>query len=79
MWCRFVDTHSKDTRERLLEAEMNIFKNVKKEVVDETGPWTGSLQQNMMADVKIAYSIYSSFKNYSNGMQRLGTYFRFKK
>ena len=79
MWCRFVDTHSKNTRQQLLDVEMNIFKNVKKEVVDETGPWIGSLKQNMMADVKIAFSIFSSFKNYSGGMQRHGAFFRFKR
>ena len=58
---------------------MNIFNNIKKEVVEETGPWTGSYKQNMIADVKIASSIYSSFKNYENGMKRNGSFFIFKK
>lgn len=79
MWCRFVDSYSKDYRNDLLNIEMSVFMNIKKEVIEETGPWTGSQKQNVMADVKIAFSIYSSFRSYEKSLKRHGSYFNFRR
>ena len=66
-------------RKRLLEAENNIFQNVKKSIEDETGDWTGTKLQNRLADYKIAAAITTSFKTYEKGLKRRGSFFNFKR
>ena len=79
---RLVDSYDQDEtkRKRLLEAENNVFQNIKKVVENDTGLWSGSQLQNRLADYKVASAIYSSFKTYeTKGLQRRGTFFNFKK
>ena len=68
-----------ERRQELLTIEFAIFQNIKKEVEKETGNWCGSRLQNDKADMKVASSIYASFKNYEDGMKRRGSFFMFKR
>ena len=44
----------------------------------ELGPWTGSAEQNRLADYKIAGSVKNSFKNYEkNKKEYEQSYFKF--
>lgn len=79
IWCRYLDTISGASKERLLAIEMRIFCNVKKEIEATLGPWSGTARENFMADTKIAQSISSSFKSYEKGMKRHGSFFDFKR
>ena len=76
-----MDSYQTDetTRKDLLKVEHKQFEHILKDVEKETGPWSGSNIQNYLADVKIANSIYSSFKTYEGGMRREGTFFIFKR
>ena len=72
---------SADDREHLKEIEMDIFKNVINEVEKQNGfDWSGTLEENVSADTKIAASIRSSFYNYEQGrkMSKGPQYFVFR-
>ena len=50
---------------RLRQIEMEIFKNVVKDVEKESGfDWSGTLEENISADIKVATSLRNSFYNY---------------
>ena len=46
--------------------EMIFFDLVKNEVEEELGGWSGSLEQNELADRRISDSVRKSLKNYEN-------------
>lgn len=79
-WNRLVDGYQKneEIRRRLQDIEMKTFKNVKAQVIAETGPWEGTSTQNQVADFKISQDIAASFRSYENGMKYKGSFFIFK-
>ena len=58
---------------------MRIFKVAQREIEIESGEWAGSLEQNCLADIKIAKYIYNSLQVYERGFKRYGSFFNFKK
>ena len=55
------------------QIEMEIFKNVMKDVEKQNGfDWTGTLEENISADIKVAASIRSSLYNYEKEKQKDG-------
>ena len=79
MWCRYLDTYSGRYREQLLQIEVRLFNNIKTEIQDESGSWEGTRHENFVADLKIAESIYNSFRAYERGMKRHGSFFDFSR
>ena len=56
---------------RLRQIEMEIFKNVVKDVEKESGfDWSGTLEENISADVKVAKSLRNSFYNYEKDRKK---------
>ena len=79
MWNRFLDSFIGDELQTLLDIEKSIFENIKIDVENETGhPWTGTKEENSNADLKVAQSLYTSFKNYERGSKYYGSFFNFK-
>ena len=78
---RFLDGYKDDAskRETLSSIERRIFYNIKPEVELETGEWRGTVEQNRIADQKVADSIMNSFRSYEEGMQRKGHFFNFRR
>ena len=76
---RCVDTLAGTDGDHLREIEEKSFAHIfKKEVEAELGPWTGSAEQNRLADYKIAGSVKNSFKNYEkNKKEYEQSYFKF--
>ena len=65
MFYRVVDSLATSEGDQVRSIEEHSFANiVKDEVEEELGPWTGSKEQNALADYKIASSIKTSFKSY---------------
>ena len=69
-----------DDLNRLRQIEMEIFKNVVKDVEKENGVyWSGTLEENILADIKVASSMRNSFYNYEKDKKKNGPmYFVFK-
>ena len=62
---RAVDSPTDPAGDKLREIEEEVFAEIIKfEVEEEMGPWTGSADQNRVADQKIAGCIKSAFKSY---------------
>ena len=60
-----VDTKPGEEGEKLRKIEEKMFTElVKKEVEEELGDWSGSKEQNDLADNKISMNIKSSFRVY---------------
>jgi hypothetical protein len=60
-----VDSLAGNDGDRLREIEEMSFAQIfKDEVEAELGSWTGSDEQNCLADYKIAGSVKNSFRNY---------------
>ena len=60
----WFDQESEELK-RLSQIELEVFKNILKEVESETDcKWSGSIKENSLADVKIAKSIRNSLINY---------------
>lgn len=60
---------------------MGIFKNIIKDVEKQTGfDWSGTLEENISADVKVAGSVRSSFYNYEKDRKQSKgpQYFKFR-
>ena len=55
-----------------------MFRKTKVDVVNATGPWIGSSEQNKMADLKISTFVRNSFKSYEKS-RPIGekSYFKF--
>ena len=49
---------------KVREIEEHLFTKTKGDVINSTGPWIGSSEQNKMADIKIAGMVRNSFKSY---------------
>ena len=65
-----MDSLANSDGDRVREVEEKSFTNlVKEEVETEMGVWTGSEEQNRSADLKIAISIKTAFKNYEKNKQ----------
>lgn len=81
LWNRLLDTlEFGKEREDLLAIENKLFTHIKKEIEAETGlPWTGTEEENYTADLKVATTVYLSFKNYEAGLKRQGSFFAFKR
>ena len=79
LWCRLIDTYAETDRDKIIAIENRIFCNIKHEIQEETGEWTGSQYQNSLADLKVASSIYKSFQSYENGKKRVGSFFNFRR
>ena len=81
IWNRFMDTQTNEEQKRkLLNIEKDIFLNIKQEVEDLfEQKWSGSAQENNMADFKIALSIKQSFRSYEKDTAKSKTYFKFTK
>lgn len=81
MWNRLLDSiEDGKEKEELLRIENKLFLNIKKEVEADTGSsWTGTVEENYNADLKVASSVYISFKSYESGLKRQGQFFQFKK
>ena len=57
--------HKSEESKRLLQIEIDVFKNILKEVEKETEcKWSGTIKENSLADAKIAKSIRNSLINY---------------
>ena len=70
---RFLDGGEFDdaTQVSLDVMEMNVFKNILKEIENEIGhPWEGSKKENELADLKVAISIKNSFANYEKNKSK---------
>ena len=51
---------------------------IRREVEDETGSWSGSIDQNQLADMKIASSVRNSLKAYEKNRKNFEeSYFKF--
>lgn len=77
---RGVDTITGEQGEQLRKIEEDMFRDlVKHEVEAELGDWSGSKQQNQMADLKIAKNVKSSFCEYEKNRHSYDdNYFKFK-
>ena len=62
----------------LRDIEEDMFRKTKVDVVNATGPWIGSSEQNKMADLKISTFVRNSFKTYEKS-RPIGekSYFKF--
>lgn len=81
LWNRFLDggTMKDEVRKDLLKIENKIFNNIKPDVEKETHPWTGSQEQNFIADHAVAKAVSKAFETYERGLKRKGTYFTFRR
>ena len=79
IYYREVDSKSGEDGEKLRKIEESLFfSEVKANVVEELGPWTGSVEQNSMADMKISKNIKSSFRSYEKNRKKFDEcYFKF--
>ena len=64
-------------REQLLEAESVMFKSVKKELEEDGKIWSGTKEENNLADSKIASYVKASFRMYEKGKRIEGHFFDF--
>ena len=80
---RFLDAAEleEEDRDRIMQIEDVIFKNIQKEVEHDTGnDWSGTKDENYRADFKIAKSVKSSFESYEKSKQKNDpSFFRFTK
>ena len=75
LFYRYIDS---DGNLELKRIEFDIFQHIKIDVESYTGKWNGSVEQNKLADKKIAAAIRSSFKSYEKlGIRRDGQFFKF--
>ena len=74
-----VDGYNKDeiSRKKLLEAEQELFKKIRKHMEDNNQEWSGSREQNREVDLEIASKVKASFKMYEKGKRPLGHFFEF--
>ena len=79
MFYHNVDYTSELAMDKLREIERNIFRSiVKDEVIAESGPWLGTLDQNDAADLKVSMIVKTSFKVYEKSRKVFETsYFKF--
>ena len=65
MFYRNVDTLAGEVGEQLREMEHNMFRDiVKLHVEAELGDWSGSKEQNQLADITIVKNVKSAFYEY---------------
>ena len=80
MWNRFCDSFQGPEKAQLLNIERAIFVNIKGDVEQETGKkWCGDKDQNSRADIKVAQSVFMSFRSYERGAKYYGSFFNFKR
>lgn len=65
--------------DELRKIESNIFRStVKPQVVAESGPWLGTMEQNNNADLKVSMIVKTSFKVYEKSRKEFEpAYFKF--
>ena len=75
---RAVDSAGNQDSVDLRDIEEDMFRKTKVDVVNATGPWIGSSEQNKMADLKISTFVRNSFKSYEKS-RPIGekSYFKF--
>ena len=66
IWNRAIDwpREDKDTSEKLINIEREMFLNIQREVEGALGVWVGSPEQQHLADLKISSCVRNSFRNY---------------
>ena len=79
LYYREVDSKSGEDGDKLRKIEESLFfSQVKADVVEELGPWTGSVEQNSLADMKISKKIRTSFHSYEKNRNTCDVcYFKF--
>ena len=69
-----------EIKDNLLKIEMDIFLNVREEILEEIGfkSWPGTSLENSTADYKIAMCLKNSFRNYESKKSKVEpSYFKF--
>ena len=61
---RVVDSQADEDGDEIRAIEEELFETIKGNVEKVTSSWIGSIEQNRMADQKIATLIRNSFKSY---------------
>lgn len=71
---------SNEIRPQLIQLEFTTFQVIKKALVEDMGPFVGSLEQNKKADLMISNTIRTSLRTYEEKTKKSydKSYFSFK-
>ena len=73
-----LDEVAEFDRERMLSIEKKTYGVIVDDVTKELGPWSGSIDQNRLADYKIAKVLWNSLFYYERNKRNDKKYFSFE-